>query len=127
MSNGAIEAPPLTAIGPYALGRRAGEHIFFSGQIPLDPATGKLVEGGVEAQTEQVLRNIATLLAAAGLSNANVIKTTVFMTDMSEFASMNSVYAKHFSEPYPARSTIGVAALPLGARVEIEVIAFTNV
>lgn len=124
MSKSVIEAPPLKAIGPYSLGVASGDYVHYSGQIPLDPATGKLVTGDVTVQTEQVFANLRTVLAAAGLALADVVKSTVFLTDMNDFAAMNEVYAKHIAEPYPARSTIAVAALPLGARVEIEVIAY---
>lgn len=124
MTRTVIEAPPLKAIGPYSLGVASGDYIHYSGQIPLDPATGKLVEGGVAAQAEQVFQNLKVVLAAAGVSLADVVKATVFLTDMSDFAAMNEVYAKHVRAPYPARSTVAVAALPLGARVEIEVIAY---
>ena len=112
------------AIGPYSLGIGAGDFVFLSGQIPLDGATGKLVEGGIEAQTEQVFRNIKALLANAGVTMDHVVKATVFMTDLKEFAAMNGVYEKNVATPYPARSTIQVAGLPMGARVEIEMIAW---
>jgi 2-iminobutanoate/2-iminopropanoate deaminase len=110
------------AIGPYSLGIGAGDHVFLSGQIPLDGVTGKLVEGGIEAQTEQVFRNIQALVQSAGLSFDHVVKATVFMTDLKEFAAMNAIYQKHVTAPFPARSTVQVAALPMGARVEIEMI-----
>ncbi|MFM2422089.1 MAG: hypothetical protein RL291_619 [Pseudomonadota bacterium] len=122
MQKKAISSPIAKAIGPYSLGIDTGQTVYLSGQIPLDGATGKLVEGGIEAQTEQVFKNIKALLDAAGLTYKNVVKATVFMTDLSEFAAMNGIYAKHVPEPYPARSTIQVAALPMGARVEIEMI-----
>jgi 2-iminobutanoate/2-iminopropanoate deaminase len=112
------------AIGPYSLGIGAGDYVFLSGQIPLDGTTGKLVEGGIEAQTEQVFANIKALLDNAGVTMANVVKATVFMTDLKEFAAMNGIYEKHVAAPYPARSTIQVAGLPMGARVEIEMIAW---
>jgi 2-iminobutanoate/2-iminopropanoate deaminase len=112
------------AIGPYSLGIGAGDYVFLSGQIPLDGATGKLVEGGIEAQTEQVFRNIKALLENAGVTMAQVVKATVFMTDLKEFAAMNGVYEKNVAAPYPARSTIQVAGLPMGAKVEIEMIAW---
>ena len=94
-----------------------------SGQTPLDSATGKLVEGDIEAQTEQCFVNLFNVLAAAGLTEANVVKANVFLTDMGNFAAMNKVYATKFSAPYPARSTVAVAGLPIGAQVEIELIA----
>lgn len=112
------------AIGPYSLGIGAGDYVFLSGQIPLDGATGKLVEGGIEAQTEQVFANIKALLDNAGVTMAQVAKATVFMTDLKEFAAMNAIYEKHVPAPYPARSTIQVAGLPMGAKVEIEMIAW---
>lgn len=118
-----ITTPSAKAIGPYSLGIDAGPTIYLSGQIPLDGATGKLVPGGIEAQTEQVFKNIKSLLDAAGLTYDNVVKATVFMIDLGEFQAMNAIYAKHVPQPYPARSTIQVAGLPMGARVEIEVIA----
>jgi 2-iminobutanoate/2-iminopropanoate deaminase len=119
-----IESPKSKAIGPYSLGIAAGDYVFFSGQIPLDGATGKLVPGGIEAQTEQVFANIKALLDAAGLTFGHAVKATVFMTDLKDFAAMNSIYAKHMPSPYPARSTIQVAGLPMGAMVEIEVTAY---
>jgi 2-iminobutanoate/2-iminopropanoate deaminase len=118
-----VESPIGKAIGPYSLGIDTGDTVFLSGQIPLDGGTGKLVEGGIEAQTEQVFKNIKALLDSAGLTYANVVKATVFMTDLKEFAAMNAIYEKHVAKPYPARSTIQVAGLPMGARVEIECIA----
>jgi len=123
MPKQAIEAPPLKAVGPYSLGVAAEGLVFVSGQIPLDPATGKLVTGDIKAQTEQVFANLKTVLAAAGRDLSDVVKATVFLADMRDFAAMNDVYAKHMPAPYPARSAFGVAALPLGARIEIEVIA----
>jgi len=111
------------AIGPYSQAVRSGSFLFCSGQIPLDPATGQLVEGGIEAQTAQVLDNLTAVLAAAGLTLRDVVKTTVFLVSMDDFPAMNEVYARSFDEDPPARSTIGVAALPKGARVEIEAIA----
>lgn len=111
------------AVGPYSQAIRAGSLVFTSGQIPLDPASGQLVEGGIEAQTAQVLHNLSAVLAAAGLSPGDVVKTTVFLVSMDDFPAMNEVYAAFFGQDPPARSTIGVAALPKGARVEIEAIA----
>ncbi len=111
------------AIGPYAHAVWAGELLFTSGQTPLDPATGKLVEGGVAEQTEQVFANLAAVVAATGLSMDDVVKCNVYLTTMDDFAEMNGVYATKFSAPFPARSTVAVAALPLGARVEIELVA----
>ena len=115
------EAP--AAVGPYSQAVAVGGLLFCAGQIPLDPATGEIVAGGVEAQTERVCANIAAVLQAGGMTFWNVVKTTVFLTDMAHFAAMNAVYAKHFTEPFPARSTVAVAGLPRGAMVEIEVVA----
>lgn len=112
-----------SAIGPYSHGVWAGELLFLSGQTPIDPATGALAEGGVTEQTEQVFRNLEAVITDAGLSMDDVVKTTVFLTSMADFPEMNAVYGQHFDSPFPARSTVAVAALPLGARVEIELIA----
>jgi 2-iminobutanoate/2-iminopropanoate deaminase len=111
------------AIGPYSQGIVSGDLIFCSGQLGLDPATGDLVEGGVEAQTERALRNLASVLDAAGASIADVVKTTVFLADIDDFAAVNAVYARHMPDPAPARSTFAVGALPKGGLVEIEAIA----
>ncbi len=111
------------AIGPYSQGIQAGSFVFLSGQTPLDPATGVLVEGSVEEQAVRVLENLGAVLAAAGLGFEDVVKTTVFLRDMADFAAVNGVYAKYFPQPYPARSTVAVAGLPKDARVEIEAIA----
>jgi 2-iminobutanoate/2-iminopropanoate deaminase len=114
------------AIGPYSQAVAAGGFVFLSGQIPLDPATGQFVEGGIAEQTEQVLRNLSKVLEAAGTSLARVVKTTVFLADMSDFAAMNEVYGRFFSENAPARSTVQAARLPRDARVEIDVIALAG-
>jgi 2-iminobutanoate/2-iminopropanoate deaminase len=124
MPKTAIAPATTKAIGPYSPGIGAGDYLFLSGQIPLDAATGKLVEGGIEAETEQVFRNIAALLDAADLAFDHIVKATVFMTDLGEFQAMNAVYQKHVTAPFPARSTIQVAGLPMGAKVEIEMIAW---
>jgi 2-iminobutanoate/2-iminopropanoate deaminase len=115
------DAPP--ALGPYSQGIAAGGFVFLAGQIPLMRDTGKFVEGGIAEQTEQCIVNIKALLASQGLTLADVVKATVFLADMEEFAAMNEVYKKHFSDTPPARSTVQVARLPKDARVEIEVIA----
>ena len=115
------EAPQ--AVGPYSQAVAVGSLLFAAGQIPLDPATGELIDGDVAAQTAQVLQNVAGVLRANGMTFANVVKSTVFMVDLANFAAMNAVYSQYFTEPFPARSTIQVAALPKGAQVEIEVIA----
>jgi len=112
-----------TAVGPYNHAVRAGDLLFCAGQIPLDPATGELVPGDIKDQTGRVLKNVKAILDDQKLTFANVIKTTVFLTDLADFANMNEIYAKYFTNDYPARSTIQVAALPKGARVEIEVVA----
>lgn len=114
------------AIGPYSQAIKAGGMVFAAGQIPLDPATGQIVSGGIQAQTEQVLENIRAVLTAAGASFETVVKTTVFLTSMSDFAAMNEVYARYFTGAAPARSTIAVADLPRGALVEIECIALAG-
>ncbi len=111
------------AIGPYSQAIQVGNLVFTSGQIPIDPATGVFVEGGIKEQTRQSLSNVKAILEEVGLTMSNVVKTTVFMADMNDFAAMNSVYAEFFAEPYPARSAVAVKTLPKGALVEIEVIA----
>jgi len=123
-NSGALEAirsdqlsPP---VGPFSLAVRSNGFILFSGQVGLDPATGKLVDGGAEAEARQLFANLATLLAVAGKTFGDVVKASVFLTDIADFAAVNAIYAEHFQEPYPARTTIGVAALPLGARIEID-------
>lgn len=115
------EAP--AAIGPYSQGVRCGGFLFCSGQIPLDPATGKMVEGGIAEQTERVLRNLEAVLAAGGAALSSVVKTTVYMVDLGEFPAMNAVYGKFFPVDPPARATVEVSRLPAGARVEIEAVA----
>ena len=114
------------AIGPYSQAVRAGGFVFASGQIPLDPETGEFVAGGVAEQTEQVLRNLSAVLEAAGASLDRVVKTTVFLADMNDFAAMNEVYGRYFKEDAPARATVEAARLPRDARVEIEAIAETG-
>ena len=111
------------AIGPYSQATIAGDLVFSAGQVALDPSSGTVVEGGVEAQTRQVLANLSAVLEAAGTALSRVIKTTVFLTDMADFPAMNSVYAEAFGDHKPARSTVAVTGLPLGVRVEIEVVA----
>jgi 2-iminobutanoate/2-iminopropanoate deaminase len=114
------------AIGPYSPAVKVGNMLFLSGSIPLDPATGQLVEGGIKEQATRVMENIKGLLAAAGADFNNVVRTTVFMVDLGEFAAMNEVYASYFAAPYPARSTVQVSKLPRDVRVEIDVIAVLN-
>ena len=111
------------AIGPYSQAIQVGTLVYTSGQIPIDPATGAFAEGGIKEQTRQSLTNVKAILEEAGLSMSNVVKTTVFMADMNDFADMNTVYAEFFTEPYPARSAVAVKTLPKGALVEIEVVA----
>lgn len=111
------------AIGPYSQGVRAGGFLFTAGQVGFDPATGELVDEGIAEQTERVLENLRAILRAAGLDLGSVVKTTVFLVDMADFGKMNEVYARAFGEHRPARSTVAVAALPRGARVEIEAVA----
>jgi 2-iminobutanoate/2-iminopropanoate deaminase len=120
----AVSTPAApAAIGPYSQAIRAGHLLFLSGQIPLDPATGKLVEGGVEAQTVQVFKNIEAILKAGGASFDGVVSATVYLADMNDFATVNDIYATYFSSPAPARATVQVARLPKDCRVEIQVIA----
>jgi 2-iminobutanoate/2-iminopropanoate deaminase len=114
------------AIGPYSQAIVANGFVFASGQIPIDPATGQFVEGGIVEQTGQVLRNISNLLEAAGTNLARVVKTTVFLADMNDFAAMNEAYARFFGAEPPARSTVQAARLPRDARVEIEVVALAG-
>ncbi len=123
MTRVAITAPNAVAVGPYSHAVESNGFVFLSGQTPLDQATGLLVQGSIEDQARQCFRNLFAVLAAAGLSPADVVKCNVFLTDMDDFASMNAVYAEQFDTPYPARTTIGVAALPVGASIEIEMIA----
>ena len=111
------------AIGPYSQALDAGNLLFLSGQIGLDPASGTLVGGGTTAETEQVLKNLASVLAAAGLGFEHVVRTTIYLVDLADFAAENDIYARDVREPYPARATVGVATLPRGARVEIDAIA----
>ena len=111
------------AIGPYSQAIQVGNLVYTSGQIPIDPATGQFVEGGIKNQTRQSLLNVKAILEEVGLTMGDVVKTTVFMADMNDFADMNAVYAEFFAEPYPARSAVAVKTLPKGALVEIEVIA----
>ncbi|WP_276498038.1 RidA family protein [Pontibacter litorisediminis] len=123
MPRTAFTAEGAVAVGPYAHAVEAGDLVFLSGQTPIDAATGKLVEGDIAAQTEQCFKNLFQVLTAAGLTPDHVVKVNVFLTDMANFAAMNAVYEKQFTAPYPARTTIGVASLPLGAQVELEMIA----
>jgi 2-iminobutanoate/2-iminopropanoate deaminase len=114
------------AIGPYSQGIRAGSLLFVSGQVPIDPATGNIVDGDIAAQTHRVFQNIGAILQAGGASFDHVVRTTVFLADMNDFAAMNAVYATYFTAPAPARATVQVSRLPKDARVEIDVIAAMN-
>ena len=111
------------AIGPYSPAVRAGQLLFVSGQVALDPATGQMVDGGIAEQTRRVLDNLGALLTAGGRTFADVVRTTIFLADMNDFAAVNEIYGQYFKEPYPARATVQVARLPKDARVEIDVIA----
>ena len=123
MKESIITSSAPAAIGPYSQGISTGGLVITSGQLPIDPATGAFVPGGIEEQTRQSLTNVQAVLAQAGLTMENVIKTTVFLNDMNHFAAMNEVYSTFFAHPYPARSAVEVARLPKDALVEIEVIA----
>ncbi|OGP13791.1 MAG: reactive intermediate/imine deaminase [Deltaproteobacteria bacterium GWA2_54_12] len=111
------------AIGPYSQGVSIGRHLFLSGQIPIEPLSGELVTGSIEAQTRQVLKNLQGVLEEAGATMRDVVKTTVYLKDLSAFAEMNAIYGEFFTDPYPARATVEVSALPKGALVEIDAIA----
>jgi 2-iminobutanoate/2-iminopropanoate deaminase len=118
----ATEAAPR-ALGPYAQAVVSGDLVFCAGQIGLDPASGTLVAGGTTAEAEQVLQNLLAVLAAAGLGFEHVVRTTIYLVDLADFPAVNDIYGRYVREPYPARATVGVAALPRGARVEIDAIA----
>ena len=118
-----ISADAPKAIGPYSQGIRVGTLLFLSGQVGLDPATGQMVDGDVAAQTRRVMENLAAVLKSAGLSLADVARTTIYLADMNDFGRVNEVYGSYFSEPYPARATVQVARLPRDARVEIDAVA----
>jgi 2-iminobutanoate/2-iminopropanoate deaminase len=123
MSRKAYSAPGAVAVGPYSHAVETGDLLFLSGQTPVDSQNGKLVEGDIVEQTTQCFKNLFNVLEAAGLTPDHVQKVNVFLTNMDNFTAMNEVYSKQFTEPYPARTTIGVSSLPLGAQVEIEMIA----
>src|SRR5689334_78730 len=121
MSKTAITSPELSPpVGPFSQAIEIGGFLYFSGQVGQDPATGKVVEGGIMAETERIFRNLSAVLKAAGKSFDDVARAGVYLTNMSDFVAMNAIYAKYFGQPFPARTTIGVAALPLGACVEID-------
>jgi 2-iminobutanoate/2-iminopropanoate deaminase len=123
MSKTAVTSPALTPpVGPFSQAVEVGGFLYFSGQVGQDPVTGKVVEGGIVAETERIFRNLAAVLEAAGRSFDDVARAGVYLTNMSDFVVMNGIYAKHFRQPFPARTTIGVAALPLGACVEIDLV-----
>jgi 2-iminobutanoate/2-iminopropanoate deaminase len=124
MARTAISSKKAASEGPYSHGIDSNGIIFLSGQTPLDPDTGKIVEGDIGAQTQQSFTNLFGVLESAGLGPDDVQKVNVYLTDMGDFTAMNEIYKKQFSEPYPARTTIGVASLPLGAKIEIEMIAY---
>ncbi|MDR2785375.1 MAG: Rid family detoxifying hydrolase [Treponema sp.] len=123
MTRKAVTSNRAVSVGPYSHGIDSNGLIFLSGQTPIDPNTGKLAEGDIKAQTQQDFNNLFGVLEAAGLGPDDVQKVNVYLTDMNDFQAMNEIYEKQFSEPYPARTTIGVASLPLGAKIEIEMIA----
>lgn len=123
MSRIAFNANGAAAVGPYSHAVEANGFVHLSGQTPLDPATGRLLDGDVGAQTAQCFRNLFAVLAEAGLGADDVVSCAVYLTDMNDFAAMNAVYQRQFAQPFPARTTIGVASLPLGARIEIGLIA----
>ena len=123
MSKTAITSPELTPpVGPYSQAVEAGGFIYFSGQVGQDPTTGKLVPGGITAETDRLFQNLSALLEAAGKSFDDVVRVGVFLTSMSDFVALNGVYARHFRPPFPARTTIAAAALPLGACVEMDLV-----
>ena len=123
MSKIAITSPELSPpVGPFSQAIEVGGFLYFSGHVGQDPATGRLVEGGIVAETERVFQNLSAVLKAAGKSFDHVARAGVYLTSISDFAAMNGIYAKYFSQPFPARTTIGVAALPLGACVEIDLV-----
>ena len=123
MKRAVTSAAAPRAIGPYSQAVEAGSWVFCSGQIGLDPGSGELVPGGVVAETERVLENLRAVLAAAGAALDDVVRTTIYLVDLADFARVNEIYARAFTAPFPARATVGVAALPRGARIEIDVVA----
>ena len=123
MSHTAVTSPELAPpVGPFSQAVEVGGFLYLSGQVGQDPATGKVVDGGIVAETERVFRNLSAVLKAAGRSFDDVVRAGVYLTNMSDYVAMNGVYAKYFRQPFPARTTIGVATLPLGARVEIDLV-----
>jgi 2-iminobutanoate/2-iminopropanoate deaminase len=126
MTRNAVNVPGAAVAGPYSQAVESGGLLLLSGQTPFDPATGKLMSGSIGEQTAQCFKNLLQVLEAAGLDASDVVSVQVFLTNMNDFAAMNAVYAEQFAKPYPARTTIGVASLPLGARVEIAMTARTR-
>ena len=123
MSKTAITSPELAPpVGPFSQAVKIDGFLFFSGQVAQDPATGRVVEGGIVAETERVFQNLSAVLEAAGKGFDDVVRAGVYLTSMSDYATVNAIYARHFSQPFPARTAIGVAALPLGASVEIDLV-----
>jgi 2-iminobutanoate/2-iminopropanoate deaminase len=123
VSKTAITSPELAPpVGPFSQAVEVGGFLYFSGQVGQDPATGKVVEGGIVPETERVFQNLSAVLKAAGKSFSDVVRAGVYLTSISDYAALNGIYTKHFSQPFPARTVIGVAALPLGARVEIDLV-----
>ena len=122
MKNAIISPELAPPVGPFSQAIEVGGFLYFSGQVAQDPATGKVVEGGVVAETERIFQNLSAVLKAAGKSFDDVARAGVYLTNMADFAAMNGIYARHFSQPFPARTTIAVAALPLGACVEIDLV-----
>jgi len=123
MSKTAVTSPELAPpVGPFSQAVKVDGFLFFSGQVAQDPATGKVVDGGIVPETDRIFQNLSALLKAAGKSFDDVVQARVFLTSMSDFAAMNGIYAKYFSQPFPARTTIGAASLPLGACVEIDLV-----
>ena len=123
MSKIAITSPELTPpVGPFSQAVKADAFLYFSGQVGQDPTTGKLVTGGISAETERIFQNLSAVLKAAGKGFDHVVRAGVYLTNMSDYVALNGIYAKHFSQPFPARTVIGVAALPLGACVEIDLV-----
>ncbi|HAJ28088.1 MAG TPA: reactive intermediate/imine deaminase [Syntrophus sp. (in: bacteria)] len=124
MKKRAITTAGVPAIGPYSAAVEAGPFVFISGQIPLVAETGQLIDGDIRAATEQAMENMATVLASAGLTMENVVKTTIYLADMADFLAVNDVYGRYFKADFPARATVQVAALPRGAKIEIDAVAF---
>ncbi len=123
MKEGVHSAGAPEAVGPYSQAVRSGDYLYCSGQIPLDPATGELVDGGFEQQVARVFENLAAVVAEAGMTLDDAVKVTIYMTDLSKFPVLNEIYATRFTEPFPARATVGVASLPKGEQLEVDLVA----